>query len=147
MDMVAVTTGAFWDENAAISAEANDIVPKPRESKGVESLMNQGDTTVQQPVPVTESVATTTPLVPALSPESVVTTTMPNGADNTPASAIPTTIIGENGSMTTQQTGLQTIVNPETPTAQASFVPAAASSSTSGNNLSNGAIAGIAIAA
>jgi hypothetical protein len=147
MDMVAVTTGAFWDENAAISVEANDVVPKPRESKGVESLMNQGDTTMQQPVPVTESVATTTPLVPALSPESVVTTTMPNGADNTPASAIPTTIIGENGSTTTQQTGLQTIVNPETPTAQASFVPTAASSSTSGNNLSNGAIAGIAIAA
>jgi hypothetical protein len=147
MDMVAVTTGAFWDENAAISAEANDAVPKPRESKGVESLMNQGETTMQQPVPVTESVATTTQLVPTLSPESVVTTTMPNGADNTPVSAIPTTIIGGNGSTTTQQTGLQTIVNSGTPTTQASFVPAAASSSQSGNNLSNGAIAGIAIAA
>jgi hypothetical protein len=124
--MIAVTTPIPVGGNAAVPDIANDAVSKLPQPNGVGGPINNNESnTVLQPT-VTNA-------------QSLPTDTVQTGTE-TQWNSIPTTI--SESPTISWQTGAATAV----PTTQASIEPVAASSSSNSNNLSGGAVAGIAIA-
>jgi hypothetical protein len=135
--MAAVTTAPIiWGEHGGVPGMANDNLPKPQPTTATRDPVNVDDPNAAQ-----QSAA---PFVGSPAEQSL--TQQQNGGE-TVWSTVPTTI--DEGPANTQQTKVELA----TPSQQTSFapgapgIPVAASSSSSGSNLSGGAVAGIAIAA